>query len=98
MKVRVTEGVLREDAKGVPSGEECVEKETAMSPPETPHSLEKEEERVLRAVEERSLVDSTVRYEDSVSRRHSSSPFISRKHISPPPSTHSVALLSSIHR
>ena len=42
MKVRVTEGVLQDDAKQVPSGEECVEKEELMG-----KEKEKEKEKVL---------------------------------------------------
>ncbi|KAK8790640.1 hypothetical protein WA588_002389, partial [Blastocystis sp. NMH] len=50
MKVRVTEGVLQEDGKQAPS-EECLEKGEV--------SLEKEEERVLRAASEMSRIDPT---------------------------------------
>ena len=109
MKVRVTEGVLQDDAKQVPSGEECVEKEELMGKEKekvlvekektnTEASLEKEEERLLRAASEMSQIDSIVLFETSVYRRHSPNPFPSNKQISSPLSTRFVTLLSSSHR
>ena len=109
MKVRVTEGVLQDDAKQVPSGEECVEKEELMGKEKekvlvekektnTETSIEKEEERLLRVASEMSHIDSIVLFETSVSRRHSPDPFPSNKQISLPLSTRFVTLLSSSHR
>ena len=90
MKVRVIEGALQEDGKQAPSGEECLEKGEV--------SLEKEEERVLRAASEMSRVDSTVLIDVSLSRRHSSSLCPSNKQTSFPLSTRSVTPLVSSHR
>lgn len=89
MKVRVTEGVLQEDGKQAPS-EECLEKGEV--------SLEKEEERVLRAASEMNRVDSIVLFTVSVSPRHSPTLSPSNKQTSFPLSTHSVTPLLSFHR
>ena len=89
MKVRVTEGVLQEDGKQAPS-EECLEKGEV--------SLEKEEERVLRAASEMSCIDPTVLFVVSVSRRHSPTLFPSNKQTLFPHSIHSVTPLVSSHR
>ena len=89
MKVRVTEGVLQEDRKQAPS-EECLEKGEV--------SLEKEEERVLRAASEMSRIDPTVLFVVSVSPRHSPTLFPSNKQTSFPRSIHFVTPLVSFHR
>ena len=90
MKVRVTEGVLQEDGKQAPSGEECLEKGEV--------SLEKEEERVLRAASEMSRIDPTVLFDVSLSRSHSPTLFPSNKRISFPFSIHFVIPPLSSHR
>ena len=107
MKVRVTEGVLQDDVKQTPLGEECVERgsgETLKKKSEQMSlkksgeaSLEREEERILRVASEKSCVDSIVLCEVSVSRRHSSNLSISNRQTSLLLSTLSVTLLSSFH-
>ena len=98
MKVRVTEGVLQDDAKQTPLGEECVEKSKQMSLKKSGEtSLKQEEERVLRVASEESCVDSIVLCEVSVSRRHSSNLSTSNRQTSLLLSTLSVTFLSSSH-
>ena len=98
MKVRVTEGVLQDDAKQTPLGEECVEKSEQMSLKKSAEtSLKQEEERVLRVASEKSCVDSIVLCEVSVSRRHSSNLSTSNRQTSLLLSTLSVTFLSSSH-